>query len=483
MDNRITAYGGDVPSPLRVSFGTLRADTLGAPLQGELRLWCAIAIGSLAIAGVFALLLALSRIPGIETVFAWPLGFFHKGLVIHVVFSFVVWFLAVFGALLVVATHAVAGPAPRLAGLGRLAVIGMVAALPLLFVPALLDRGEATLNNYVPTIIDPLYYIGLSVMALALVVVVVRLLVNLPARRVKEQPMVLAMTASGGVYLLALVCFAMSYALLADQTPSYAFNEELFWGGGHLLQFLNTQLLIVAWAFLAGAVFAPATSFGRPAMMATFFLAAVALVGPWLYVVYPPFAAEQMLAFTNLQYALGPGALVMLVAIAGRWAKSDLHWREPAVLCLVLSGALFMVGGAFGLFVDGADTRTPAHYHGVIAAVTLAFMGLFYTLFLPALDRAPVFGRALRGQILLFAGGQLMACIGLFLAGGFGAPRKTAGAAQGLEDTGAVIGMAMNGIGALIAIIGGIMFIWIAAAALLGAPRDRTGAVVGSLQP
>jgi cytochrome c oxidase subunit I len=464
--------------------GTFGTGALGHALAGELRGWCAIAIGSLAIAGVFALLLAVSRIPGIETLFAWPLGFFQKGLVIHVVFSFVVWFLAIFGALLVMATHAVAGPAPRLASLGRAATVGMTAALPLLFVPALLDRGEATLNNYVPTIIDPIYYGGLVVMAMAMVLAVVRLLVNLPGRRATEQPMVLAMVACAAVYLVALICFAMAYALLSDQSPSYTFNEELFWGGGHVLQFLNTQMLIVAWAFLAGPALVPSACFGRAAMIAAFFLAGVALLGPWLYVIHPPFAAEQTLAFTNLQYALGPAAVAVALAIAARRLKDGIApWREPAFLCLTLSAVLFMVGGAFGLFVDGADTRTPAHYHGVIAAVTLAFMGLFYTLFLPALGRSPTPGKALRSQIVLFAGGQLLACIGLFLAGGFGAPRKTAGADQGLQEIGAVIGMTMNGIGALIAIIGGIMFIWIAAAALLGAPRQRKGPIVSSLQP
>jgi cytochrome c oxidase subunit I len=474
----IDALGTDALGP--DIFG---AGSLGSALRGEVRAWCAIALGSLAIAGVFALLLAISRIPGVETVFAWPLGFFHKGLVIHVVFSFVVWFLAIFGGLLAFATHAVAGPAPRFAGLGRAATAGMAIALPLLFVPALLDRGEATLNNYVPTIIDPMYYGGLLVMAGAMVLAVARLLVNLPGSKATGQPMVLGMVACAAVYLVALVCFAMAYSLLADQAPSYSFNEELFWGGGHVLQFLNTQMLIVAWVVLAGSALAPAASLGRAAMIATFFLAAVALLGPWLYVIYPPFAAEQTLAFTNLQYALGPAAVGVAAVIAARAAKSTIPWREPAFLCLTLSAALFMVGGAFGLFVDGTDTRTPAHYHGVIAAVTLAFMGLFYTLFLPALGRSPAPGKALRSQIVLFAGGQLMACVGLFLAGGFGAPRKTAGADQGLQEIGAVIGMYMNGIGALIAIIGGIMFIWIAAAALLGAPRERKGPIVSPLQP
>jgi len=60
-----------------------------------------------------------------------------------------------------------------------------------------------------------------------------------------------------------------------------------------------------------------------------------------------------------------------------------------------------------------------------------------------------------------------MASIGLFLAGGYCVPRKVAGADQGLEIFGAYAGMMMNGIGALIAIIGGILFIWSMAHALL----------------
>ena len=79
-----------------------------AAFHRELTGWVAIAVGALGVAGAFALLLAISRVPGVETVFPWPLGFFHKGLVIHVVFSFVVWFLAVFGALSLLAADRLA---------------------------------------------------------------------------------------------------------------------------------------------------------------------------------------------------------------------------------------------------------------------------------------------------------------------------------------------------------------------------------------
>ena len=61
--------------------------------------WSALAVVSLAIAGVFAGLLVLSRAPGTSESVPWPEDFFQKGLIVHVSLSFVVWFLAVFGAL------------------------------------------------------------------------------------------------------------------------------------------------------------------------------------------------------------------------------------------------------------------------------------------------------------------------------------------------------------------------------------------------
>ena len=450
-----------------------RAETSNAAATGdatfrrELWGWSAVAVGSLAIAGVFAALLAVSRIPGVESVFPWPLEFFRKGLVIHVVFSFVVWFLAVFGALLQLAARNPMDETPRFAWLGKLAVLGMAIAFPLLFVPALLDRGEPTLNNYIPVIIDPLYYAGLVVMGASMTLAVARLLLNRPKLSTSPAgPMV----GAGLIFIVALVCFGLAFGKLADQPPSHAFNEELFWGGGHVLQFLNTLLMVVGWSILASS------AAGRPVPGSGVMLTAVVLLvlsaaaAPVFYFVFEPFSAEQTLAFTNLQYALAVPSLIVAVGSLA-WLRRPLPWTQPAFLCLVLSMAVFGAGGVLGLFVDGADTRTPAHYHGVIAGVSLVFMGLFYEVFLPRLGRPLGRGKTVCAQIYLFAGGQLAACIGLFLAGGFGAPRKTAGEAQGLEAMGAIVGMTLNGIGALFAVAGGVLFIWLVASALLKSPE------------
>lgn len=452
------------------------AEALATPsARRRLWAWTALAVSSLALAGVMALLLAMSRLPGIDKTFPWPLQFFQKGLVVHVVFSFAVWFLAVFGAVLHVAAQRLAGGRPCVEPMAATGPWAAAAAFVLLFVPALLDRGQPTLNNYIPVIVDPLYYAGLGLLGLGVSMAAARLLVAAFAREGPFEPVARSALAGAIIYLLALGSIALAFRSLGGQAPSFDFNENLFWGGGHVLQFLNLTLMLAAWYVLGGL------AFGRPALspglfsILLAFVAAGALAGLVVQAAMEPFSAAQRETFTWLQYALAPSPAIAVLAgfgAARAWFRENAAhaWRRPPFLALVLSIVTFGVGGALGLFVDGADTRTPAHYHGVIGGINLAFMGLMFAFVLPLLGRAPEAGRLVRAQIWLYAVGQILACIGLFWAGGYGAARKTAGAAQDLSHIGATIGLYLNGVGALIAIVGGVMFIWTVGRALLRRP-------------
>ncbi|MCP5372366.1 MAG: cbb3-type cytochrome c oxidase subunit I [Hyphomicrobiales bacterium] len=457
-------------------YGDLSDSTCAPCLQREMAGWAWVAVLSLAVAGLFAVLLAVSRTPGVHEFFPWPKDFFQKGLVIHVVFSFVVWFLAVFGFVTYVATLQVGNGAPRHVIMGRIGWLASAVAFALLAVPAMLDRGEPSLNNYVPVIIDHLYYAGLVVLAAGLALVVLRLLLNLPGRAETLNPLGTGALAGGVIYLIALVCFGLALSELAGDTPSHAYNEDLFWAGGHVLQFVNVAMLVVGWYLLAGIAFNQAPMSTGVYNAALLWLVVSAATAPFLFWLYEPFTAEQQLAFTNLQYALAPptvlvaGALVASIRRRRRTAGS-LPWRDPGFLCLVLSFAEFALGGFLGLFVDGADARTPAHYHGVISGINLVFMGLFFVFFLPLQDRLVGAGRAIRAQIWLFFGGQSLFSLGLFLAGGHGAMRKVAGNAQGLDGVLAYGGMVVYGIGSLLAIIGGVMFIVTVIRALMRKPQ------------
>jgi len=442
----------------------------------ELRSWCALALLSLALAGVFALMLAVSRVPNVQDVFPWPLQFFQKGLVIHVVFSFVVWFLSLLGAFLSVATFRLTNGAPRANWMGRLALWLAFTAFVLLFIPGLMDRGEASLNNYVPVIIDPLYYSGLVLFAISLTLQFLRFAINFPDHDGPFDPVSQAVSVAGAIYFTALICFAISLEIRWPTPVDPSFNEDVFWAGGHVLQYLNTLLMMIGWYILGGI------ALSRPIIdprlfrfiLSWFLISAVGLLA--LSVIYDPTSVEGREAYTWAQYGMAPPTLVFvgaaIVSLALHKKQAGVfNWREPALVSLFLSVAVFGLGGYLGLFVDGTDTRTPAHYHGVIGGVNIAFIGLFFCFLFPVMAAKIKSFKSVLVLLWCYAIGQSLHSLGLFMAGGYGAPRKTAGEAQGMEAIGAQTGLYVMGIGAVIAVIGGIMFIWIAGRTLGRAKR------------
>ena len=130
-----------------------------------------------------------------------------------------------------------------------------------------------------------------------------------------------------------------------------------------------------------------------------------------------------------------------------------------------MSLALFALGGVMGFLIDGSDTRTPAHYHAVITAVSVSSAGMLLTYGLKELGKPPAPPRATRLLIGLYGGGQFVASIAMFVAGGYGALRKTPSGA-GTLDTVAAAGMAMHGIASIFTILGGATFVIVAIRAL-----------------
>ena len=77
----------------------------------------------------------------------------------------------------------------------------------------------------------------------------------------------------------------------------------------------------------------------------------------------------------------------------------------------------------------------------------------------------PGMSSATRILIGLYGGGQFVASIGMFVAGGYGALRKTPSSATSL-DTVAIVGMAVHGIASIYTILGGAAFVVVAIWAL-----------------
>ena len=421
-----------------------------------LRGWSLLAIASLALAGLFAILLVLSRIPGMENSVPWPAAFFHKGLVAHVVLSFVVWFLAILGCLVQI------GSIEDSKLLDKVGLFFAIIGTILLLIPALLDRGEPTLNNYIPIIIDPLYYSGLIILAFGM------LLSILPV--FKKQYIGPNLKGPGIIYIISIIAFIVAAAQLSGEPVNYDYNESLIWGGGHILQCLNVILLLVSWSYLSDQI-----KSNLPFKVATFWLVLTSLIGLSFYLIWDVTDETQAGAFTHLQKTLGPPVLIFFIILIPTIGKqlSNFKWQDPAMLSLWTSIIVFTLGGILGGFVDGTDTRTPAHYHGVIGGINLAFVGLFYTIFLPMLNREIIASKLIACQIILYASGQLLFIIGMFVAGGMGASRKVMGTSIDMDSLIAISAARIRDFGGGIAIIGGVLFIYIALKALLGQSRSK----------
>jgi hypothetical protein len=272
---------------------------------------------------------------------------------------------------------------------------------------------------------------------------------------------------------VAGIAFVWSYAKMPEYVQGGEYFELLFWGGGHVLQFTHTQLMLVAWLWLATAsgVAVPA---GPRVVLFLFAWGLLAVfVTPIIYLAFDVNSMEHRRLFTwQMQFGGSLASLWIGVAlITGLWKAGAAPQQARAErAALTASIVLFGVGGILGFMISGSNVSVPAHYHGSIVGVTLAFMGMTYHL-LPQLGYTVVSQRWATRQCHVYAAGQLLHITGLAWSGGYGVQRKTAGAAQGLDSLERIVSMGMMGLGGLIAIIGGLMFLLIVFHAMLRARR------------
>lgn len=434
-------------------------------LDHELRQWALLAVGALALGGLMALSLALLRTPGVQDLL--PVGYFRMALVVHVVFTVVLWYLAMLGLMSTWAASGLAedGLAVRFPGVGPLAVRAVALSFPVMAVPVLAGWGEPILNNYVPVGTHPAFFAGLAVFLIAIAAPVVRLLASMPRGM---EGAAYGIAAAGMIYLVALACFLLAWLGLPAGLDPHPYYEALFWGGGHVLQFANAALMLVVWQAVAERLH------GVPPLPQRWFrvvlaaIATVALGGPLFYLVLDPADARLVTGFTDLyRFGLIVQPSVMMAALAWALIRRGVPWGRPAGSGLVLSLALFTVGGVLGYFMGQGDTRTTGHYHAVIGGVTLAFMVFIVEVVLPRLGRPLLARRWGLAFVWAYGLGQLLHAVGLWLAGTSGVARKTAGAAQGLEGPLEIGAMVVMGGGAVLAVFGGVTFVVLALGKLL----------------
>lgn len=407
-------------------------------------LWLALAICAVAVSGLFAVLIALARVPALGTLFPGP-EFYRVALTLHVNLSQGVWFMAFAGVLWSLASPREPGEVGRAAWWSAAGgALGMVLSVAD-------GRPAAVMSNYVPVLDSPLFLAALALFGIGVLIKSAQGLAagaSLPVRSVADvQRCALFLAALETLVVVALLLVAG--IRLRGEDLGYTYFETLFWGGGHVWQFALVSLLMVCWLELAPAA---ARRLPPGALLAIVVAGAlpvtVAAIVPALY---RHDSADYFALYTWLmQWTSWEAPLLLALLLAWRSRRQEV---APGFRLSVL---LFVAGLLLGSVINGQTTLVTAHYHGTIGAVTLGFMAASFAL-LPRLGIAVPGRRAIRLQLGFYGYGILLMMAGLAGAGLMGAPRKTPGelAVSWSVETFSRICL---GVGGLLATIGILMF-------------------------
>lgn len=430
--------------------------------------WLWLGVAALLASGLFSVLLVLSRAPAVSEIIPW-IDFFHVALVVHVDLSVLVWFLAFAGLLWSLSAG------PRFMPLAWAGLWIAAAGTAIITFSPFLGAGNPLMSNYIPVLHHPIFFAGLIAFGVGFALLVVHSILALPrlAEPTGAGALRFGMFTASLSSIVALVAFIWSYLGMPEDIKALPeaiwYFERLWWGGGHELQFTYTLTMLVAWVWLASAAGLD-LPVSPKAVMAMFFLAVAAIFyAPIIYLVHGVGANEHVIQFTEqMKYGglmtIPLGAVVTYALLKGGPATEMQRTLRAA---LYTSIALFAIGGIIGFMIQGTNVIIPAHYHGSIVGVTLAMMGLTYAL-LPRLGYAMPALRAARVQLYVYSAGQLMHIGGLAWSGGYGVQRKVAGAAQGLDSLQKVAAMGIMGLGGAIAIVGGLLFLYVVLKSIAG---------------
>jgi hypothetical protein len=436
-------------------------------MQHPILRWLWLGVIALGIAGLFAVILVVARTPQL----AMFTHLFSVSLVIHVDLSVLVWFLCIGGLGWAALASKYTKPWPYWQGAG----FGTVAAATAMIALSPIEpHWEVIKSNYIPVLNNALFLGGLGMLMAGMVIMTLPVLrVTSSAERWSKLTHEETFFASAAITtILALIAFFLSAKLLEPGLPPDVRFEQLFWAGGHILQFTFTLLMMAGWAALLDMLSPKKLSkilIGITALICV----GAALKSLWAFAEHPFDSSDFSYFHTRVMIELGgAGAGLLALAVMGRLFVTPIFRAQRAYASTLLASiVLFVAGGVLGLLITGQNVVIPAHYHGAIVGVTLALMGYAYTL-LPRYGFPDVASwRLAFWQPILYGIGQLMHIGGLAYSGGYGVLRKTpAGETPNLSpDVQAALGF--MGLGGLLAIIGGLLFVIV----MIKAYRRRAG--------
>jgi cytochrome c oxidase subunit 1 len=470
----------------------------------------------LAVGGLFGLLVALTRWPAVHIL---PADWFYTVLTAHGAAVLLFWIIFFEVAILYFASAILLNcrlAAPKFAWLGFiLMVVGSLMAT----VAVLQGESSVMFTSYVPMKAAPHFYLGLILFAVgALVACFVFFGTLVVAKEEKTYegsiPLVTfgAMTAaiiavftiaSGAIILVPTFLWSVGYISHID-TVMY---KLVWWGMGHSSQQINVSAHVAVWYAIAALVLG-AKPLSEKVSRSAFLLYILFLqLASAHHMLAEPGISSEWKVF-NTSYALYlavlgsmihgmslPGAIEAAQRRRGfnkgvfGWLRQA-PWANPAFSGMFMSLVMFgFLGGISGVVLGTEQINllmhntlyVPGHFHAtVVAGTTLAFMAITYLVVPLIFRRELMFTTMAKWQPYIFGIG--VAGISLFMmgAGTLGVSRRHWDITFGdsiftFDYPGtAFLMMGLNGLSAILAAIGGAMYVIVVVASILfGKVRDE----------
>lgn len=479
----------------------------------------------LGIGGIMALLIVLTRWQAVHLL---PMQRFYELVTAHGATMLVFWILffevagLLFGGTVLLSTRLI------VPWLGWVAYGMMLGGA--VWAEYLMLSGQATVmfTAYPPLEAAPWFYLSILIFAVGALVAVFHFLANVAAARLRGEVKTLPLFSFAMITAAILALFTL-FAGAAAILPAFLWSLDLihgvdpgvyrllYWGFGHGAQQVNLAAMVGIWYGLASlTVGAKPVNEGLSRFAFLLYILFIQLgsihhllvdpgLGTWSrgmntsYFMYAAVLGSMIHAFTI------PASVEVALREKGYrrglfgWLRHA-PWGQPGFAAFAVSLAIFgVMGGISGVIMGSMQVNliahntliVPAHFHmTVVGGTTLAFMGIAYYLVPLIFQRELVFPGWAKVQPYLFGAGMVLFGLGMGFAGHLGVPRRSwditfASSALQIDafDTVAVnASLAVMGVGALLAVTAGAMFVVNMAATAFAGQRSAAPRL-GKLAP
>lgn len=468
-----------------------------------------VAVVFLLVGGLFGIMVALTRWKAVHLL---PADWFYLALTAHGLDVLVVWIIFFEMAVLYFASSVLLGArlaTPRWAWTGFwLMLIGAVVTN----IAVLMGNSSVMFTSYVPMKADPSFYLGIILFAVgALIGCFVYFGTLIIAKQDKTYegsvPLVtygatvaaviaVFTIASGAIILIPTFLWSIGYVTHID-TLMY---RTIWWAFGHSSQQINVAAHISIW-YLISAVVLGAKPLSEKVSRGAFllYILFLQLASAHHLLVDPGISAEWKVFNTSYAIYLAVlGSMIHGMTVPGQieaaqrkkgynnglfeWLRKA-PWGNPAFSGMFLSLILFgFLGGISGVVMGTEQINliihntiyVPGHFHAtVVAGTTLAFMAVTYLLVPLIFQRELILPGWAKVQPYLFALGVTGISLFMMGAGTLGVPRRhwdisQADAILPYDFPGAAnLMMGLNGMSAILAGLGGAVFIVVVVGSIL----------------